>query len=108
MGATERRRGNKAEQDVAAFLRANGWQARTSRSENGTQGGEDILWDGPASIEVKDVARLELAAFVDQAQRQANGRPAVVWHKRRGKGSPGEWFVTMTGEDFVRLCERTF
>ena len=106
MGAAERAKGNRAELAVVTFLRECGWNARSSRSAQGVQGGEDILWDGPAAIEVKDHARLDLAGWVDQARRQAGSRPAVVWHKRRGKGSPAGWYVTMTGEDFVRLCEK--
>ena len=46
---------------------------------------------------------MELAAWVDQAVRQAKGRPAVVIHKRRGVASPSGWYVTLTGADLLRL-----
>ena len=53
------------------MLRAWGWAARTSRSVQGVQGGADLITDCPLSIEVKDHARMELAAWVDQAVAQA-------------------------------------
>jgi hypothetical protein len=61
------------------------------------------VWDGPASIEVKDVTRLELSGWLTQAQANAQGLPAVVWHKKRGKSSAENWYVTMSGADFLRL-----
>jgi hypothetical protein len=88
---------------VAAFLRDHGWSAVTTRAASGMQRGDDIATDAPVSIEVKDCARLELAAWVRQAQQNAGDRPAVVWHKRRGVGDPGGWYVTMTGNDLLRL-----
>ena len=103
MGATERRRGHKAERDVAAFMRDHGWDAVTTRAASGYQHGDDIATDAPVSIEVKDCARMELAAWVRQAHENANGQPAVVWHKRRGVADPGDWYVTMTGNDLIEL-----
>ena len=54
------------------------------------------------AVEVKRVARLDLAGWVDEAVIEAgNGDAAVavVIHKRRGKGQPGDQYVTM------RLCD---
>lgn len=103
VGSTERRRGAKAERDVAAYLREYGWDAITTRAASGFQHGDDIATNAPVSIEVKDHARLDLAGWVKQARANANGKPAVVWHKRRGSSSPGAWYVTMLGEDLVEL-----
>ena len=103
VGSTERRRGHKAERDVAAFLRDHGWDAVTSRAASGFQHGDDITTNAPVSIEVKDHARMDLAGWVRQAQENADGKPAVVWHKRRGVSNPGEWYVTMTGNDLIEL-----
>jgi hypothetical protein len=103
-GATSRRKGSRAEVAVVHALRRAGWTADTSRNVlDGRRTGDDIVWDGPASIEVKDVARLELAAWLKQAEEQAGGRPAVVWHKKRGTAEPEGWYVTMSGADFLRL-----
>jgi hypothetical protein len=102
-GATSRRKGNKAEQAVAKLLRDRGWQARTSRSVQGVQGGPDIITDCPLAIEVKDQARMELAAWLDQAVAQADGRTPVVVHHRRGKGNPAEWYATLRVDDLLAL-----
>lgn len=103
VGAAERRRGQKAERDVAGFLRDNGWPAITTRAASGFQKGDDIATDAPISIEVKDHVRLDLAGWVRQARENSKGLPAVVWHKRRGVADPGQWYVTMTGHDLIRL-----
>lgn len=103
VGAAERRRGQKAERDVAGFLRVNGWPAITTRAASGFQKGDDIATDAPISIEVKDHVRLDLAGWVRQARENSKGLPAVVWHKRRGVADPGQWYVTMTGHDLIRL-----
>jgi hypothetical protein len=57
-------------------------------------------------IEIKNVQRTALAEWIEEARKEAAAAHApvwAVWHKRRGKGSPAEWFVTMTGEQFVQL-----
>ena len=85
-------------------LRRAGWDADTSRNVlEGRRTGDDIVWDGPASIEVKDVARMDLSGWLRQAQGNAGDRAAVVWHKRRGHAQAEAWFVTMSGQDFLRL-----
>jgi hypothetical protein len=103
-GSTSRRKGSRAEVAVVHALRRAGWTADTSRNVlDGRRTGDDIVWNGPASIEVKDVARLELAGWIVQAQANSGGRPAVVWHKKRGTADAEGWYVTMTGKDFLRL-----
>ena len=102
-GASSRRKGARAEQAVVRWLRANGWQASTTRATSGAQQGDDLVTDTGLSWEVKDHGRMELAAWLDQAGRQAAGRPALVIHKRRGVASPGGWYVTMSGADLLRL-----
>lgn len=102
-GKASRDRGKRAELAVAHWLTENGWPARTSRSTSGYQQGDDLVTGTGLSWEVKDHARLELAAWLDQARRQSGGKPAVVMHKRRGVASPGGWYVTMTGDDLLRI-----
>jgi hypothetical protein len=103
-GSASRRKGSRAEVAVVHALRRAGWKADTSRNVlDGRRTGDDIVWDGPASIEVKDVTRLELSGWLTQAQANAQGRPAVVWHKKRGKSAAEDWYITMSGADFLRL-----
>lgn len=85
-------------------LRRAGWDADTSRNVlEGRRTGDDIVWDGPASIEVKDVTKVDLSGWLRQAQENADGKPAVVWHKRRGHADAESWYVTCSGNDFLRL-----
>lgn len=104
-GSTSRRRGHNAERAVARFLTDHGFTARTSRATSGFQKGTDITFEEESAfaIEVKDWAKTALPEWLRQARADANGRVGVVWHKQRGKADPGEWFVTMTGEDFVKV-----
>lgn len=103
-GASSRNKGNRAEVEVVRVLREAGYEAETSRSaRGGFQSGEDIVSDFPASIEVKNQARLDLAGWWAQAEYQANGRPAVVVHKRVGKGKAEEWWATMDLQTLIRL-----
>jgi hypothetical protein len=106
-GSASRRRGSRAELAVVHALRRAGWQADTSRNVlDGRRTGDDVVWDGPVSIEVKDVARLDLSGWLRQATDNAGDRPAAVWHKKRGTADAEGWYVTMTGEDFLRLIGR--
>jgi hypothetical protein len=106
-GSSSRRKGNRAEVEVVRVLRENGFSAETSRAaRGGFQSGEDIVSDFPASIEVKNQARLDLAGWWAQAEYQANGRPAAVIHKRLGKANAEDWWVTMDFKTLLRLLSR--
>lgn len=107
-GASSRRKGNQAEVEVVRVLREAGYEAETSRSaRGGFQSGADIVSDFPASIEVKNQARLDLAGWWAQAEAQAHGGPAVVVHKRVGKGQAEDWWVTMDFRTLLRLLSDT-
>ena len=103
-GSASRRKGSRAEVAVVHALRRAGWDADTSRNVlQGRRTGDDIVWDGPASIEVKDVVKTDLAGWLRQAHENAGDRVGVVWHKKRGVADAEGWYVTMSGEDFLRL-----
>lgn len=60
-------------------------------------------------IEAKNCAKMELAKWVDEATKEAENADAevgVVWHHRPRKGSPGEAYITMSGDHFFRLLRR--
>jgi len=104
-GAASRNKGKRAELAVAKWLRDNGWQAVTTRAASGMQQGDDLATNTGVSWEVKDHGRMELAAWIDQATANGNGRPAVVMAKRRGKASPDEWYAVLSGADLLRLLQ---
>lgn len=103
-GATARRRGHTWERHLAGWLRDQGVHAVTSRQlADGYQAGADLVTDLPVALEAKNHARLDLAGWVDQARHQADGLPAAVIVKRRGKADPGEAYVVMTATDWLAL-----
>jgi hypothetical protein len=57
-------------------------------------------------LECKNVATMSLGSWVEEAHIEAGNDDAllgVVVHKRRGKGQPGDQFVTLTLDDFATL-----
>lgn len=57
-------------------------------------------------VECKDVSRLNLGGWVEEAVAEAGNDDApiaVVIHKRRGHGDPLDQYVTMRVRDFVKL-----
>jgi hypothetical protein len=57
-------------------------------------------------IEAKNCRTPKLGSWVDEAvveQANASARIGVVWHKRVGRVSPADGFVTMSGRQFVEL-----
>lgn len=104
-GAYSRRKGNAAEVAVVNALKARGIAATTTRNvRGGSQGGADIACDLPVAVEVKNCAKVELAAWVDQARSQADDCWGAVVHKRPRKADAGDWYLTMTLGDFVEMC----
>jgi hypothetical protein len=93
---------------VVHALRRAGWDADTSRNVlDGRRTGDDIVWDGPASIEVKDVTKLDLSGWLRQAQDNAGERVGIVVHKKRGTADRAEeWYCTLAFGDFLRLIEQ--
>lgn len=57
-------------------------------------------------VECKDVARLDLGGWVNEADIERGNDDAlvgIVVHKRRGTADPGDQYVTMTLRDLVAL-----
>jgi hypothetical protein len=110
------KKGPLAEALVVQCLREHGWPFAERRVQGGQHDRGDVAGIPGVVIEVKNQAKMTLAEWVDEARRESceviqphscpswfwNGL-AVVWHKRRGKGDPLDWYVTMTGRDFLAL-----
>jgi hypothetical protein len=100
-----KQKGTAAETAVVDYLRPQ-FPNVERRALAGVNDRGDVSGIPGVVIEIKNCARQELAAWVDEAEterRNAHATVGAVWHKRRGKGNPGQWFVTMTGETFTRL-----
>ncbi|MFV8127490.1 hypothetical protein [Streptomyces syringium] len=104
--STAKKKGTAAETDVVRYLRAAGFPSTERRAQTGNHDRGDITGIPGTVIEVKNCARTELASWVDEAEtegRNDQAHVAVVWHKRRGRSNPADWFVTMTGDQFTWL-----
>jgi hypothetical protein len=58
--------------------------------------------------ELKDCARLSLGAWVEEAEVERgndDAQVALVIHKRRGKGHPGDQYVTLTLDNLLTLLD---
>lgn len=85
-------------------------QIHTGRNDKGDIRGVKIGGQRVA-VEVKHVAKLNLAGWVEEADIERGNLDAiagVVVHKRKGKGaaSMGEQYVTMTLDDLLALILR--
>ena len=99
-------KGSGAERAVVETLRATGWPYAERRLAGSSKDRGDIAGVPGVVIEVKNCARQDLAGWIDEARlEQANDHAdlSVVWHKRRGRANPADWFVTMDGATFTRL-----
>lgn len=102
-----KRVGTQAESAVVEYLRQQGFPYAERRALNGSADKGDVnIGDPSVVVEVKRCKTLALAAWMDETEterKNAGADVAVCWHWRRGKGSPGEWYCTMTGETLVKL-----
>lgn len=104
--SASKRKGTAAESAVVQYLQAMGFAQAERRSLNGAKDRGDIAGLPGVVIEVKNCARQELASWLQEAEVERdndNASLGAVWHKRRGKGHAADWFVTMSGEQFVHL-----
>lgn len=101
-----RSKGTAWETAVVTHLRTNGAPHAERRALGGRTDRGDIAGIPGVAIECKSAARVEMAAWVDEAQKEAANDGAdlgLVWIKRRGKTSPGDGFVIMTGDALLHL-----
>ena len=101
-----RAKGTAWETAIVGYLRGRGAPHAERRALGGNNDRGDIAGVPGVVVEAKSASRLELAAWLDEAEAEGrNDRAdlAVVWHKRRGKASPGDAYVTMTGAALIHL-----
>lgn len=103
-------RGTAWETAIVTYLRARGWPHAERRALAGKDDKGDIagVAAGAVCIEAKNAARLELAAWLDEATvetRNADARIGAVWIRRRGRTSPADGYIVMDGHTFTQLLE---
>jgi hypothetical protein len=105
-GAAPRRKGSAFERDVVRYLQDHGFpDAERAYGAGRPEDIGDVVGVPGITVEVKNHARLELASWVDEADRErVNARQpfAVVVAKRRGKSAERSYVVTSL-ESFARL-----
>jgi len=108
MSTPSKRKGVSWESRIVDYLRSVNWPHAERRALHGVNDKGDITGlptAVPVVIEAKNAARVELAAWVDEANREAaNVGPTalgVVWAHRKGKGSPDDGYVVMDGATFA-------
>lgn len=101
-----RSKGTRWETAIVDYLRAHGAPHAERRATAGAKDRGDVAGIPGLVIEAKSHTAMNLAGWLDEAEAErANDGAglAVVWHKRRGKTSAGDGYVTMTGATFVQL-----
>lgn len=103
-----RRKGTAAESAVVGWLRGHGEPGALRKPLAGHADEGDIANVADLTIQVKACKDMRLAQWVDETKKQtANGKTrfGVVFHKRRGKGDPGEWYATLPVSDFMLIYQ---
>lgn len=107
MSNPSKQKGTAAEVAVRDYLRANGYlHAERLPTEGAKDRGDLTGIDPRLVIEIKACKAMDLGGWINEVDREVVNAEAdlgVVWHKRRGKTNPSQWFVTMNGADFVQL-----
>jgi hypothetical protein len=103
-----KKKGTKEETDIVNWLNDIGIRARRVTLSGAKDRGDIELLDFPIIIEAKNEKRMTLSEYVDEANREgdnAGNKIGIVWHKRRGRASPGQHYVTLDGNQFVNLLK---
>lgn len=106
-------KGTRAENAcVDALIRA-GFIHAERRAKNGMYDKGDLLGVAGWVFEVKghDSYAGKLSGWLEEAEvekKNARAQHAAVWHRRKGKGKAEDWYVTMTGAEFLSVLRELF
>ncbi|GGV80419.1 hypothetical protein [Streptomyces thermoviolaceus] len=99
-------KGSAWERAIVEALRAAGWPYAERRLAGSTKDRGDIAGLPGIVIEAKNTASRNLAQWIDETEAERVNDGAwlgVVWHKRTGRASAADGYVTMTGAQFLVL-----
>jgi Holliday junction resolvase len=95
-----RAKGAAAERELAAYLRSKGFEARRGQQFCGSPDSPDVVCDDfPFHIESKRCERVELWKWIEQARRDAGGKPWAVCHRKNREG----WVVVIDLDELLKL-----
>lgn len=104
-GRTSRNKGKVGERELAAALRAEGFEsARRGQQYSGSETSADVVGLPGIHIECKRVEKLNIYEAMEQARRDAgeSGELPAVFHRRNRK----PWLVTMPLSDWMILYRK--
>lgn len=100
------KKGYRAEHEVLNYLAPLFGDKLLYRPRAGAPDDSGDITGLPLVVSVKNHSRLALSAWVNDLPAMvaaANVHTGIVWHKRVGKGSPADWYVTTSGVFAVPL-----
>lgn len=106
--ATAKKAGTSWESEIVRTLVDAGWIHAERRRLSGAADKGDIAGIPGLVIEAKNTAKVELAAFLDEAHRErdnANAAHGVAWIKRKGRTTAEHGYVLMDGRTFMNLLK---
>lgn len=106
MSNPSKQRGTKWESAIVDYMRGTGFPHAERRTLSGSDDRGDINAAPGLVIEAKSQSRHSFAEWLDEATTEAANADAaigLVWAHRRGKSSPAQGYVVMTGETCTRL-----
>ncbi|MFE2073669.1 hypothetical protein [Streptomyces misionensis] len=109
MTSRNKAKGSAWERAIVEHLRSAGWPFAERRLAGAAKDRGDIAGVVGVVIEAKNTASRNLAGWIDETEVKRNNDGAwlgVVWHKRTGKASAADGYVTMTGAQFTELLAR--
>jgi hypothetical protein len=101
-----RAKGTAWETAIVRYLREQGAVHAERRALNGAKDRGDVAGVPGVVIEAKSATRVELAEWLDEANRERDNDDAdlgVVWFKRRGHAGADAGFVLMDGTTLAML-----
>lgn len=106
----QRAKGTRGENAVVDALIKAGFVHVERRALNGVNDKGDIAGVPGWVFEVKyhDSYSGKLSTWIAECEvEKANAKAdhAVVWHRRKGKASAEDWFVTMSGAEFISMLK---
>jgi hypothetical protein len=109
MTSRNKAKGSAWERTIVEHLRAAGWPYAERRIAGAEKDRGDIAGVVGVVIEAKNTATRKLAEWIEETENERvndNAWLGVVWHKRTGKTSAADGYVTMTGAQFTELLAR--
>ena len=106
MGRMSREKGKVGEREIAALLRAHGFDARRGQQHRGGQDSPDVIHNVPGVFaEVKRREKYsvsDLQEWLEVANRESDGPAPAIFHRRNHE----RWAVTMYADDFLALVAK--